>query len=83
MVSQRSDVPRQRTRIPPSHVDAADLLREFGKEPKRICGVHVDAVLWTDKDDNPWTTFIEVEAEDGVIKRRNYRTFAGFVSHSD
>jgi major membrane immunogen (membrane-anchored lipoprotein) len=45
--------------------------------------VHVDAVLWTDKDDNPWTTFIDVEAEDGVIKKRTYRTFAGFVSHSD
>ena len=71
------------SKTPPSHKDAEKLLEKFGKPWHKVHGVHVDAILWEDRDGKIHTTFVEVEAEDGTIKRMSHRTRDGFVAFSD
>lgn len=66
-------------RQPACHKDAAELLRSFNLKPRRIAGVHPDAILWVDQDRNPKTTFVRVKLDkDDKIKDREHKTVDGF-----
>lgn len=66
-------------RQPACNKDAADLLRSFNLKPRRVVGVHSDAILWLDQDKRPKTTFVKVRTDDKEkVTGYNHHTVDGY-----